>query len=143
MAEPVFDLEAFRLTFPQFAAVSDEVVIAASVSGLCFVSLDGCDCDQAMWQLIVSHLLQLQANAATGTGGGPVVSATIDKVSVSFAAPPAGTSAFKFWLYGTPYGAQLLALLARCSAGGVYVGGLPERAAFRSVGGIFPGRGRR
>lgn len=139
----VFDLSAFRTAYPVFDSVPDATVQAAATSALCLIGQDGCDCDVQMWQLMVAHLLYIQGQVATGNGNaGAVTSATIDKVSVSFAAPPFGTSAYKFWLFKSPYGGQLLAMLDRCSRGGVYVGGLPERSAFRSVGGVFPGRGR-
>lgn len=139
----VFDLSAFRTAYPVFDSVPDATVEAAATSALCLIGQDGCDCDVQMWQLMVAHLLYIQGQVATGNGNaGAVTSATIDKVSVAFAAPPFGTSAYKFWLFKSPYGGQLLAMLDRCSKGGVYVGGLPERSAFRSVGGVFPGRGR-
>ena len=140
----VFDLSAFRTAYPVFDSVPDATVQAAATSALCLIGQDGCECDVQMWQLMVAHLLYIQGQVATGNGGaGAVTSATIDKVSVAFAAPPFGTSAYKFWLFKSPYGGQLLAMLDRCSKGGVYVGGLPERSAFRSVGGVFPGRGGR
>lgn len=139
----VFDLSAFRTAYPVFDSVPDATVQAAATSALCLIGQDGCDCDVQQWQLMVAHLLYIQGQVATGNGNaGAVTSATIDKVSVGFAAPPFGTSAYKFWLFKSPYGGQLLAMLDRCSKGGVYVGGLPERSAFRSVGGVFPGRGR-
>ena len=139
----VFDLSAFRTAYPVFDSVPDASVQAAATSALCLIGQDGCDCDVQQWQLMVAHLLYIQGQVATGNGNaGAVTSATIDKVSVAFAAPPFGTSAYKFWLFKSPYGGQLLAMLDRCSKGGVYVGGLPERSAFRSVGGVFPGRGR-
>ena len=137
---PTFNLPTFRAAYPQFAAVSDATVNATAEAALCMVGQDGaCDCDETMWQLMVAHMLQLQASSATGGASGPVTSATIDKVSVAVAAPPVGSSAYKFWLFSTPYGTQLAAMLARCASGGVYVGGMPERAAFRSVAGAFPG----
>ena len=139
----VFDLSAFRTAYPVFDSVPDATVQAAATSALCLIGQDGCDCDVHQWQLMVAHLLYIQGQVATGNGNaGAVTSAAIDKVSVAFAAPPFGTSAYKFWLFKSPYGGQLLAMLDRCSKGGVYVGGLPERSAFRSVGGVFPGRGR-
>ena len=139
----VFDLSAFRTAYSVFDSVPDATVQAAATSALCLIGQDGCDCDVQQWQLMVAHLLYIQGQVATGNGNaGAVTSATIDKVSVAFAAPPFGTSAYKFWLFKSPYGGQLLAMLDRCSKGGVYVGGLPERSAFRSVGGVFPGRGR-
>lgn len=138
-----FNLAEFRTLYPQFASVADATVLAVSDQALCFIGETGCECDDTAWQLMVAHLLQIQAAAANGGGGsGPVASATVGGVAVSFQAPPYGSSAYKFWLFTTPYGAQLAALLARCSAGGVYVGGRPERAAFRQVGGTFPNRGR-
>ena len=139
----VFDLSAFRTAYPAFDSVPDATVQAAATSALCLIGQDGCECDVQQWQLMVAHMLYIQGQVATGNGGaGAVTSATIDKVSVAFAAPPFGTSAYKFWLFKSPYGGQLLTMLDRCSKGGVYVGGLPERSAFRSVGGVFPGRGR-
>lgn len=138
-----FDLAAFRVLYPQFDSVADATVEAVAVKALCFVGDTGCECDDTAWFLMVAHLLQIQtAAAAGGSGSGPVASATVGGVSVSFQAPPYGTSAYKFWLFSTPYGSQLAALLARCSAGGLYVGGAPERAAFRRAGGSFPNRGR-
>lgn len=137
-----FDLTTFRTLYPAFEFDTDAVILAVSEQALCFITDSGCDCGQTGWQLMTAHLLQIRANATDGTGTGVVTSASIDKVSVSLQAPPFGSSSYKFWLAGTPYGQQLAALLARCSAGGVYVGGRPERAAFRSVGGTFPGRGR-
>ena len=138
-----FGLAAFRTLYPQFDGVSGATVLAVAEQALCFISDTGCECDNTAWFLMVAHLLQLQAAAANGGGGsGPVASATVGGVSVSFQAPPYGSSAYKFWLFTTPFGAQFAALLARCSAGGVYVGGAPERAAFRQVGGGFPNRGR-
>ena len=140
----VFDLSAFRTAYPVFDSVPDATVQAAATSALCLIGQDDCDCDVPQWQLMVAHLLYIQGQVAAGNGNaGAVTSATIDKVSVAFAAPPFGTSAYKFWLFKSPYGTQLLAMLDRCSKGGVYVGGLPERSAFRSVAGIFPGRGGR
>ena len=138
-----FNLAAFRTLYPQFDTVADATVRAVADQALCFISDTGCECDDTAWFLMVAHLLQIQtAAAAGGSGSGPVASATVGGVSVSFQAPPYGTSAYKFWLFSTPFGSQLAAMLARCSAGGLYVGGSPERAAFRRVGGSFPNRGR-
>lgn len=140
MAAPVFPLSDFRAGYPMFATVADATVQATATNALCLIGQDGqCDCDPVMWQLMVAHMLQLQAATTNGGASGPVTSATIDKVSVTIQPPPVGSSAYKFWLFSTPYGTQLAALLSRCSSGGVYVGGQPERAAFRSVAGVFPG----
>ena len=134
-----FELSVFRELYPQFEAVSDAAVTAAATQANCYI--DSTCADDCAIYLMVAHLLQLAANIAAGTPSGQITSASIDKVSVTVAQAP-GTDSYRYWLNGTPYGQQLLALLARCSAGGLYVGGLPERAAFRSVGGVFPRRGR-
>lgn len=136
-----FPLALFRLLYPQFAEVSDEVVLATAQLALCFTSERGCKCTEQMWILMVAHLLQLAANASGGGSAGQLASASIDKVSVSFAVPPA-TTAWNYWLNGTPFGQQFAALMSRCNSGGFYVGGRGERAGFRVVGGVFP-RGRR
>ncbi|CAJ48928.1 DUF4054 domain-containing protein [Bordetella avium] len=137
-----FPLTQFRAIFPAFASVTDEVVIAVADWGQCYVSSHGCDCNDKLWMLVTAHLLQLRANAEVGNSApGALASATIDKVSVSFQAPPAGSS-WAHWLNQTPYGQQFQALSRACSAGGMYVGGLPERAAFRNVGGLSVRGGR-
>lgn len=135
-----FDLAAFRALYPQFASVSDATVNANAAQALCYIA-ETC-ADACALNLMVAHLLQLAQNATDGTPGGQITSASIDKVSVTVAQAPGATNSYTYWLNSTPYGQQLAALLARCAAGGTQVGGLPERAAFRSVGGMFPRRGR-
>lgn len=140
-----FPLAKFRILYPQFAEVADAVVLVLSEKALCFMQDCGGDCTEQLWMLMVAHMLQLRANQDSGNAQpGAVVSASINNVSVSFAAPPAGTSA-DHWLGLTPFGLEYLALAAGCKAtakAGFYVGSMPERAAFRSVGGRFPRRGR-
>ncbi|GAB1830099.1 DUF4054 domain-containing protein [Achromobacter xylosoxidans] len=138
-----FPLAKFRILFPMFNAIPDDVVLAVAEWAQCYASGRGCKCDEQLWMLITAHLLQLRLNASRGNGGlpGALASATIDKVSVSFQAPPA-TDSWSHWLNLTPYGQQFLALSKSCTAGGLYVGGLPERAAFRNVGGLSIRGGR-
>ncbi len=131
-----FPLTKFRVLYPAFAGVTDETVVAVAEQAQCLASSRGCACSEQAWMALVAHLLALQAAQAAGGGtAGPIASATVDKVSVSFQAPPAGDS-WAYWLNTTPYGQQALALLKACSAGGFYVGGLPERKAFTKVYGI-------
>lgn len=138
-----FDLTAFRAVFPQFDSLGDDFILAIADRARCFLSSYCKSCQQNMWQLLVAHMLTLwrQVSDNGGIVQGAVTSATIDKVSVSIRAPTTNDG-WSFWLSLTPYGLELWALLNRCTAGGLYVGGLPERSAFRSVGGIFPNRGR-
>lgn len=152
MAVHALDPEAFRILFPAFA---DETVFPDirlnAVWGLAtgyMGDVDGPIFSGAPLQyalnLLTAHLLQLQDMLAQGTAAsGPVTSAQIDKVRVDMAPPPF-KNGWQFWLSQTPYGQQLWALLAANSAGGFYIGGLPERDAFRRVGGGFgPGWFRR
>ena len=136
-----FPLATFRLLYGAFTETPDDVVLATAGTALCYVSERGCKCSEAMWMLMVAHLLFLAGlNPAGQFTPGMLAGATIDKVTVSFALP-AQTSPWAFWLNRSPYGQQFAALLAKCAAPGFYVGGSPERAAFRTVGGVFPGRG--
>lgn len=135
------DIAAFKLAYPVFAQLPDAVIQAQVDVSACYLSAMGCGCDTTAEMLMVSHLLRYNQNAEAGGAAGQVISATIDKVSVSMAQQPT-RGEFAYWLGTTPYGMQLLALLRRCFAGGLYVGSLPERSAFRSVGGRFPRRGR-
>lgn len=138
---PVFPLEKFRLLYPKFAAVTDETVLAVAEQALCYTSERGCKCSEDMWLLMVAHLLFMAALDASGRFTPGILSgSTIDKITVSFAMPNAMTP-WAFWLNRSPYGQQFSALLSKCAAGGRYIGGSPERAAFRTVGGVFPGRG--
>jgi hypothetical protein len=152
MADPTLDIAAFREMFPQFASVVQfpdgmitlQWTIATSYLGKYSNCIyDDLDQQQSALYLMLAHLLTIQANIASGStgGGGPITGATVDKVSVTMAAPT-NKSDFAFWLNQTPYGQQLLALLGIVGAGGFYIGGSPERAAFRRVGGGFGPLGR-
>lgn len=136
---PEFPLATFRMLYPVFDAVADEVVLATAETAFCYTSERGCKCSDAMWMLMVAHLLFLAALNASGQfTPGLLSGAAIDKVSVSFAMPNTATP-WSFWLNRSPYGQQFAALLAKCAAPGMYIGGSPERSAFRTVGGVFPG----
>lgn len=152
MADPSLDITVFRATFPQFASVvqfPDALItlqwgMATSYLGAYSNCIyDTLDQQQSALYLMLAHLLAIQATIAGGStgGGGPITGATVDKVSVTMAAPPTKSN-FGWWLSQTPYGQQLLALLGIVGAGGFYIGGSPERAAFRRVGGGFGPLGR-
>jgi len=139
----MFPLSKFRLRFPVFNAMPDEVVADTADWALCYAKSRACGCGSQLWMLLTAHLLELRRRELAGQGAAPgaVTSATIDKVSVSFQAP-ASKDAWSHWLSLTPFGQEYLALMKSCGAGGMYVGGLPERAAFRSVGGLSVRGGR-
>lgn len=136
-----FPLAKFRLLYPAFAAVDDEVVHAAAEQATCLADVNGCKCSEQAWMALTAHVLALRAAGAAGGGAapGPIASATIDKVSVSFQAAPGG-DAWQYWLNTTPYGQRAAALLKACAPAGLYVGGVPERDAFRAVYGSRGGR---
>lgn len=137
-----FPLATFRLLYPKYDTASDEVILATAEIARCYTSERACKCGDSMWMLMVAHLLFLGALDASGQlAPGMLSGSTIDKVSVSFAMPPMTTS-WDFWLNRSPYGQQFAALLSKCASQGFYVGGSPERSAFRTVGGVFPGRWR-
>jgi len=140
----------FRAMFPQFsnATTFPEPVLQMSFDmGTSFVSPEvGCEVPEAARTqavyLMAAHLMALNVIIATNAyqgQAGITTGATVDGISVTLAAPPYGTSQWRYWLNQTPYGAQLIALLDMQAAGGMYVGGLPERFAFRRVNGGFGG----
>lgn len=86
--------------------------------------------------LLTLHLQRFSAAIPGGEQGGFVQSASIEDVSVTKAQIPA-RNAWQAWLSQTPYGQSLSALLHIKAVGGLYVGGMPERAGFRKIGGGF------
>lgn len=134
----IFPLADFRLLYPQFAGFSDELVSLLSEQAVCYFSTScGTDCVNQLWMLAVAHMLQLRQNEMDGnTASGAVTSATIDKVSVSFAQAPSGTSS-QHWFNLTPFGQQFLVQNKRCNGGVRFIGGSRERQAFRKTGGRF------
>lgn len=139
-----FDIAMFRAQCPEFAneeTYPDELLQGYWDIAICYISdvsygyLRG-DCRQRALNYMVAHLAKLALIIATGQTPGQVQGATIDKVSVSMTPPP-NPDQFQWWLGFTSYGQLLLALLSLKSVGGFYVGGRPERAAFRKVGGTI------
>lgn len=151
MAEHTFDSVAFREQFPEFTSTTKYpdgqlsgyftmatlYIYPKDWGGICGAQLQLC------LDLMTGHLAHLnQLIVAGNTNIAPVAAASIDKVSVTLAAPPFGTSAWKFWLDSSPRGKQLLALLRILSRGGGIVGGSPEGHAFRGTYGVPRGRMR-
>lgn len=145
MARHALDIGAFRKMFPQFedaVIYPDPMLESWWVMASCAMSPDdNCivsgDCLQTSLYLMMAHMGLIMTKIAEGTTTvGAVTSATIDKVSVSFSVPPY-KSGWQFWLSQTPYGMQLWAILSARASGGFYIGGAPERAAFRRVGGVM------
>lgn len=146
-----YDDASFRAMFPEFSdTIKYPAVMIEQYFDLAtiFISSDGSPCTglsgktlRAALNYMTAHLMVLSlqqsaAGSATSNQGGFETSASIGEISVSKLAPPA-KDAWQYWLYQTPYGQALMALLGALAAGGLSVGGLPEREAFRKVGGVF------
>jgi hypothetical protein len=84
--------------------------------------------------LMASHLLASTQMICDNDGAplGLVIEGQVDKVRVTLKPPP-DMSQFGWWLSLTPYGQQLYALLKVQAVGGFYIGGSPQRAAFRGT----------
>lgn len=144
MAQHVLDIATFRVLFPAFAnetAYPDGVLNVFWGSAVAFLGdYDGCLLRGAALQsalnYMTAHLLQSDVMIRRGQTFAVVTGSTVDKVSVTREPPPI-RSMWQWWLATTPYGLQLWALLTASSAGGFYIGGRPERDAFRKVGGRF------
>ena len=140
-----FDVTAFRLLFPAFAdptVYPDARLQMYWDMAISYISdvanygwLQGLDRQLAL-NLLTAHLAAISDIILAGQVPNLMQTATIDKVSVGLTPPPIPNQ-WQWWLNQTGYGQQLLALLQAKSVGGFYVGGLPERSAFRKVGGIF------
>lgn len=144
-----FNFALFRSQFPEFADESkypDPLLQMYFDMAQTFISTSGSPCSGfSAGQLalalnqMTAHLLILGAQAASNpesNQGGFETSASIGEISVAKLAPPV-SGAWDFWLYQTPYGQALMALLSAISVGGFSVGGLDERSSFRKAGGVF------
>ena len=135
----------FRAAYPQFGDETkypDEYLdmvweqVSCIVSAASYGNLLG-DCRAFLLYGLVCHYLTLIQNGSRqGDQGGFITSSTIDKVSVTKAAPPSPNQ-FSWWLNQTPCGQMVLATMEAATAGGDYYGGSPEVGAFRRVGGLF------
>lgn len=143
------DVAAFRKQFQQFANVTcfDPVQIQGwwdmaanfvsewpdQIVGTCAQRVLACN-------LCTAHIGYIFNAIAQGQPLGVLTSAQIDKVRVDVKPPPISDgSQFQWWMAQSPYGQQLLALFNTMTVGGIFIGGLPERDAFRRVGGGFGG----
>lgn len=141
------DISAFRLRFPYFAnpvKYPDDSITAASEMAGCFIDIANSwyrcqECRDLMEQLITAHILYLMGTATTPgqTNVGVVTSASIGSVSVGLTVNTASKGSFTTWLGKSPWGEMLLAMLGRLAVGPIYIGGSPERRAFRKFGGRF------
>lgn len=140
MSVITFDPLKFRAMIPEFSDATKwpEVLLALYWDqAICVAENEGDDCTEMRLYLLMAHLLKIHQNVLMKNKQGGFVSAsTIDKVSVTKVAPPS-SDMFEWWLGQTTYGQQLLAMLQIDGVGGLYVGGLPERLAFRKVGGEY------
>ena len=150
MATIEFDVAQFRQALPAFAYETqypDAILQVYWDTATCYISDEdyGCltgACRRQVLNLMTAHLCVISENAQKGSDASSgqvtnfITSATVDKETVSVAQPPAKDQ-WSWWLSTTPYGQQLQALLSANIAGGLYIGGLPEKSAFRKVGGVF------
>lgn len=141
------DVAKFRALFPEFA--SDVLYPDATIetwwemAGNYIAPFDGpllCgDPLQAALNFLTAHLLKSSIMIAAGQQMAVVTGSRVGEVSVQTQPPPT-KDGWKYWLATTPYGLQLWALLRARTAGGYFFPGLPERSAFRKVGGTWRNR---
>lgn len=143
-----FDLAIFQAQFPVFSKIDPATLEIWFDVSKNFIDDRDSPCRMLKGKALLyslncmtAHLLyinkQNEADAADGgSQGGFITSASIGDVSVSKLAPPT-KDMWEWWLGQSPYGQALLALLKGVSVGGISIGGMPERLAFRKVGGVF------
>jgi hypothetical protein len=145
MAVIVFDVATFRVMFPAFsnAAQFPDAVLEMYWAWATYYiddndnygNLQGSARALAL-NLMTAHLTAQSVTIAEGQSPAIMQNATIDKVTVGVTPPPLPNQ-WQWWLNTTPYGQQLLALLAVSIAGGTYIGGYPQLNAFRNNYGRF------
>ena len=144
MATIIFDVALFRQQFPEFANDTDYPDATLQMywnMATCYISSEdyGClqgECRRDALNMLTAHIARYYTQINNGNDPGFVSSATIDKVSVSRMTPQQ-TDQWNFWLSQTRYGQMLAALLMVTGAGGLYIGGINERSAFRQNGGVY------
>ena len=135
------DSAAFKAQFVEFSALTDDQVQGYAGMAAAYVDpgdgplLSGPSLQLAL-TLMTAHLAKSFQMIGAGQTAVVVAGSAEGSVSVSLVAPPV-KGAWQWWLATTPYGQQLWALLQIQSAGGFYIGGSMERAAFRKAGGVF------
>ena len=137
------DVAAFRVNFPLYAdetTYPDILLNAQYEIGKCYIADNNCTmteaCREYALQAMLSHLLYIRDQVNSGNNVGVITSASEGEVSVSLATPVVDEE-WHYWFNSSPYGRELIALLGVQSVGGFYVGGSPERRAFRKAGGMF------
>ena len=146
MATHTFNYALFQEQIPEFATSPSQATLQVYFDMALPMANNGNDswCGgfngaalDMILNLLTAHIAKIQQAVAAGQRTMIVNSATINKVTVSLVAPPT-KNMFQYWLATTPYGMQVLALARAQFAGGFYSAkGLPERRAFRKVGGTF------
>lgn len=134
-----FNASTFKGLFPAFKDVPDASLQITWNAATTFITDQTSRCYAGRFaparqeyaiQLLTAHLSYLNANIASGNGGGLMQSATIDKVTVTLTPPPVPNE-FRYWLNQSPYGQQLLALLETAAVGGFFAGGGAVRGSTR------------
>ncbi len=144
MATILFDVDVFRAQFPGLfpdPPNTDAFIELFWDAATCYVSNDTAGalsvaCRTQVLNLVTAHLITIMESAQAGNQPGFVVTASIDKISVTVQAPPS-KSEFQFFLNQTPFGIQAYAMLYAAGVGGSYVGGFNELGSFRRAGGVF------
>ena len=137
------NIQTFRATFPLYAdetTYPDTLLNAQYKIGKCYVADNDCtmaeNCREYALQAMLAHLLYIRDQVNSGNNVGVITSASEGEVSVSLATPVVDDE-WHYWFNSSPFGRELIALLEVQSVGGFYVGGSPERRAFRKAGGVF------
>ncbi len=137
-----FNQALFIEQYPEFAVQSVQsslpgywTIANSYVDNLDSFLLNGADLQLAL-NLMTAHIAKVFQLIGLGKTSVIVTGASEGTVSLT-AAPPPALDGWKWWLGTTEYGKMLWALLDAKASGGAYVGGRPERSAFRKVFGGF------
>ena len=144
MTTITFDVTQFREQYPEFANPIDYTDARLQYYfdlATCYISDQVCGrlsegCRRQALYMMTAHLAKVLDPSDGQNNSYLMQSATEGQISVTVSQFPDRTQ-WAAWLNTTSYGKSLLSLLSVASFGGYIFGGLPERSAFRKVGGVF------
>lgn len=108
----MFDVARFKLLFPIFKDIEDSVITLQNEEAQIYLDVNCKRFIDRLENLATAHLLQNYLTLSNGDDIRAVTSATVDKVSVTYAQTENNS------FFGTtPYGIEFLQLLRKCNGG--------------------------
>ena len=113
----MFTVARFKLLFPIFKDIEDSVITLQNEEAQIYLDVNCKRFIDRLENLVTAHLLQNYLNLKDGEDTRAITSASIDKVSITYAQTENNS------FFGTTsYGIEFLQLLKKCNGGFKYYG---------------------